>query len=102
MGALRLDNTKVLFALDGDGNPCEAFQYVTKDSNHLVEEFMLLANKSVRGVLTNSRCIVAVPSACVSAASPKLFTNLSPSLTLTLTLILALALTLNAAGGEVI
>ena len=47
-GALRLDNAKILFALDGNGNPCEAFQYITKDSNHLVEEFMLLANRSVR------------------------------------------------------
>jgi DIS3-like exonuclease 2 len=47
LGSLRLDNTKILFRMDGDGNPCEALPYITKDSNHLVEEFMLLANRRV-------------------------------------------------------
>jgi exoribonuclease R len=35
-GSLRLDNTKILFRMDGQGNPCEALPYITKDSNHLV------------------------------------------------------------------
>ena len=35
-GSLRLDNTKILFRMDDQGNPCEALPYITKDSNHLV------------------------------------------------------------------
>jgi len=46
-GSLRLNNTKIVFAMDEDGNPCKAIPYRTKQSNHLVEEFMLLANRSV-------------------------------------------------------
>lgn len=46
-GALRLDNTKLQFALDEDGNPTGCRPYATGASNQLVEEFMLLANRSV-------------------------------------------------------
>lgn len=46
-GALRLDNTKLSFQLDGEGNPTGCCPYATGESNQLVEEFMLLANRSV-------------------------------------------------------
>jgi DIS3-like exonuclease 2 len=43
-GALRLDNTRLFFKLDGEGNPCDYGVYEQKEANQLVEEFMLLAN----------------------------------------------------------
>jgi DIS3-like exonuclease 2 len=44
-GALRLDQAKLLFRLDSEtGSPVSVFPYQTRESNHLVEEFMLLAN----------------------------------------------------------
>ena len=44
-GALRLDQAKLLFRLDQHtGSPVSVFPYQTRESNHLVEEFMLLAN----------------------------------------------------------
>eukprot|EP00038_Savillea_parva_P006129 m.161844 g.161844 ORF g.161844 m.161844 type:complete len:869 (+) comp12118_c0_seq1:252-2858(+) len=47
-GAIRLDKIKVAFRLDREtGLPTECFNYTTRDSNKLVEEFMLLANMAV-------------------------------------------------------
>ncbi|KAK3278490.1 hypothetical protein CYMTET_13581 [Cymbomonas tetramitiformis] len=46
-GSLRLDNSKLYFTFDECGNPVEAMPYVTREANHLVEEFMLLANRRV-------------------------------------------------------
>lgn len=43
-GALSLHRTKLCFQLDNLGNPAEVFAYPIKDSNRLVEEYMLLAN----------------------------------------------------------
>ncbi|KAL6768182.1 RNB1 [Auxenochlorella protothecoides x Auxenochlorella symbiontica] len=43
-GALRLDNTKLSFALDEAGNPVDFIAEIQTDANRLVEEFMLLAN----------------------------------------------------------
>eukprot|EP00501_MAST-03F_sp_TOSAG23-6_P000413 GSMAST32.ASY1.ANO1.425.1 assembled CDS len=43
-GALALHQPKLCFKLDGDGNPVSVFTYPLKDSNRLVEEYMLLAN----------------------------------------------------------
>ena len=45
-GALRLDNTRLYFDLDSDGNPVSYGVYEQKDANRLVEEFMLKANMS--------------------------------------------------------
>ena len=45
-GALRLDNTKLYFELDEEGNPTSFGAYVQKEANRLVEEFMLKANMS--------------------------------------------------------
>lgn len=47
-GALRIDQTKLLFRLDQDsGEPTEYFVYENKDAHRLIEEFMLLANITV-------------------------------------------------------
>ncbi|XP_064642619.1 DIS3-like exonuclease 2 [Lineus longissimus] len=47
-GALRLDQVKLMFVLDKEtGLPCGWKVYQGKDSNKLIEEFMLLANMSV-------------------------------------------------------
>eukprot|EP01018_Ginkgo_biloba_P006161 Gb_36974 [translate_table: standard] len=53
-GALRLDNSKLIFALDEDGIPCDSMLYEHKDSNFLVEEFMLLANMTVAKVISRA------------------------------------------------
>ncbi|XP_066537075.1 DIS3-like exonuclease 2 [Hoplias malabaricus] len=47
-GALRLDQMKLAFSLDSDsGMPQGCYVYQYRDSNKLVEEFMLLANMAV-------------------------------------------------------
>lgn len=46
-GAISFDKVEVKFNLDEDKNPTGVFFKVSKDSNHLIEEFMLLANKKV-------------------------------------------------------
>ncbi|GAB4816026.1 hypothetical protein N2152v2_003072 [Parachlorella kessleri] len=43
-GALRLDNVRLYFQLDDDGNPDGYGVYEQREANQLVEEFMLLAN----------------------------------------------------------
>lgn len=45
-GSIRLDKVKIGFSMDSDGKPTSFFPYVQKESNKLVEEFMLLANIS--------------------------------------------------------
>ena len=50
-GALTLFGTKLAFALDKDGNPEAVRPYPVKESNQLVEEYMLLANALVAGKL---------------------------------------------------
>jgi ribonuclease R len=46
-GALRVESSEVKFKLDGKGVPYDVYFKVTKESNWLIEEFMLLANKKV-------------------------------------------------------
>jgi len=46
-GAINFESQEVKFRLDEAGVPIEAFVKEMKDSNHLIEEFMLLANKLV-------------------------------------------------------
>lgn len=53
-GALRLDNLKLVFALDENGMPCDSMIKQQKDSNFLVEEFMLLANMTVAKVISRA------------------------------------------------
>ncbi len=46
-GAISLEQEEVKFVLDKDGKPIKVIKKVRGDSNKLIEEFMLLANKKV-------------------------------------------------------
>ena len=46
-GAIGFDRAEVRFEIDEKGHPISTYIKVAKDANKLVEEFMLLANKSV-------------------------------------------------------
>ena len=46
-GALSFDKKEVKFKLDEENQPTGVYFKVSRDANHLIEEFMLLANKSV-------------------------------------------------------
>lgn len=52
-GALTLNNVKFVFSLDESGNPIGTRQYITREANHLVEEFMLLANMRVAAKISS-------------------------------------------------
>lgn len=44
-GALSLQRAKLGFKLGEDGQPVDFFKYIQRESNQMVEEFMLLANQ---------------------------------------------------------
>lgn len=46
-GALKFDKPKYYFKLDADKNPVELLPEMSKPANHLIEEFMILANEIV-------------------------------------------------------
>jgi ribonuclease R len=46
-GAISFDKVEVKFNLDENAEPTGVYFKVSKDANHLIEEFMLLANKKV-------------------------------------------------------
>lgn len=46
-GSIRLDKTKVSFMLNEEGMPLALSKYKLRESNWLIEEFMLMANKCV-------------------------------------------------------
>ncbi len=46
-GAISFERVEVKFNLDENGKPLGVFFKESKDSNHLIEEFMLLANRKV-------------------------------------------------------
>ena len=46
-GAISFDKVEVKFNLDDEGEPQGVYFKVSKDANHLIEEFMLLANRKV-------------------------------------------------------
>lgn len=50
-GSLTLNNLKLYFKTDACNNPLQFFSYQQKDSNRLVEEFMLMANMLVAAQL---------------------------------------------------
>lgn len=50
-GAIAFEKEEVKFRLDEEGNPIEVYLKQYKDSNKLIEEFMLLANKQVATVI---------------------------------------------------
>ncbi|MFA6301130.1 MAG: ribonuclease R [Candidatus Paceibacterota bacterium] len=54
-GAISLDQEEVKFVLDKNGVPIKVIKKERGDSNRLIEEFMLLANKKVAEVLSPKR-----------------------------------------------
>lgn len=52
MGAISLDQEEVKFVLDKNGVPLKVIKKQRGDSNRLIEEFMLLANKEVAKILS--------------------------------------------------
>ena len=46
-GSIGFDKSEIKFKLDKQANPVGVYQKMIGDSNHLIEEFMLLANKNV-------------------------------------------------------
>ena len=46
-GAIEFDREEVRFDIDEDGHPTGVYVKVSKDANKLIEEFMLLANRTV-------------------------------------------------------
>ncbi|KAI4387600.1 hypothetical protein MLD38_000022 [Melastoma candidum] len=53
-GALRLESPKVGFLLDEHGLPSDCFLLTRMDSNLLIEEFMILANKTAAEVISRA------------------------------------------------
>lgn len=53
-GAIHLENAKPFFLLDENGIPYDSVLSEQKDSEHLVEEFMLLANRTVAEVISRA------------------------------------------------
>ena len=46
-GSVKFDREELHFDIDEKGKPVKAYFKVSKDANKLIEEFMLLANKTV-------------------------------------------------------
>jgi ribonuclease R len=46
-GAVKFDREELHFDIDADGKPTRCYFKVSKDANKLIEEFMLLANRTV-------------------------------------------------------
>lgn len=53
-GALSLENPKIVFLFDEEGIPCDSVLSGRKEVNMLVEEFMLLANRTAAEVITRA------------------------------------------------
>ena len=54
-GAITFDRSEVRFNLDENSEPIGVYFKVSKDSNHLIEEFMLLANRKVSEYISLNR-----------------------------------------------
>jgi ribonuclease R len=64
-GAINFETVEVKFRLDEAGKPLGVYQKVRKDSNKLIEEFMLLANKRVAEFVFNKSRSKATPNTMV-------------------------------------
>ena len=60
-GALLIDSEEVKFKLDDEGYPAEVLLKKSKDANHLIEEYMLLANREVATYLGSTERKVKIP-----------------------------------------
>ena len=54
-GAVEFDRAEVRFNIDKDGKPLDVYFKESKDSNKLIEEFMLLANRTVAEFIGNPK-----------------------------------------------
>lgn len=54
-GAITFDRSEVRFNLDENNEPIGVYFKISKDSNHLIEEFMLLANRKVSEYVSLNR-----------------------------------------------
>ena len=54
-GSINFNSEEVKFTLDESGKPIETYIKEQKEANHLVEEFMLLANKKVAELIGNPK-----------------------------------------------
>lgn len=54
-GAITFDRSEVRFNLDENNEPIGVYFKISKDSNHLIEEFMLLANRKVSEFISVNR-----------------------------------------------
>lgn len=54
-GALIIEQDEIKFVLDQNGVPTKVIKKERGDSNKLIEEFMLLANRNVAGIFTKDR-----------------------------------------------
>ncbi|AQX04373.1 ribonuclease R [Elizabethkingia meningoseptica] len=54
-GAIAFDRAEVRFNLDENSQPIGVYFKISKDANHLIEEFMLLANKKVSEFVSVTR-----------------------------------------------
>ncbi len=57
-GALTIEQEEMRFKLDGQGNPVEIYFEQPNEAHHLIEEFMLLANKTVAKAVGSGRPFV--------------------------------------------
>ena len=64
-GAINFETVEVKFRLDEAGKPLGVYQKVRKDSNKLIEEFMLLANKRVAEFVYNKSRNKTTPNTMV-------------------------------------
>ena len=56
-GAVKFDREELHFDIDADGKPTRAYFKKSKDANKLIEEFMLLANRTVAESIGNNEKI---------------------------------------------
>ena len=61
-GSIGFDKAEVKFKLDEKGKPLSVFYKISKDSNKLIEEFMLLANRRVAEFIGKSKTEKAAPT----------------------------------------
>ncbi|MCQ2348674.1 MAG: RNB domain-containing ribonuclease [Paludibacteraceae bacterium] len=53
-GALDIDQEELRFVLDEHGHPTDIYFQSSTDANHLIEEFMLLANRTIATLLSQT------------------------------------------------
>jgi len=61
LGGLEIESAEVRFELDDKGLPIGVYKKISKDSNKLIEEYMLLANKSVGKFIGDTKRKTSIP-----------------------------------------